>query len=456
MARAPDPPRSDSEADRRKAVIAAGGTDRPRWEDPAQLEAAWDQRAARAAAFIPRGAAVLDLGCGAMALERFLPMGCRYQPCDLTARDARTLVCDFNAGEFPAGQACDVATVLGVLEYIYDAPAFLKRLRALNCPVVMSYCLAGDRGPADRRALGWVNDFTRDQLSGLIAAAGFGRVIGEEITPGQFLLRLEPAAAPAPSPERDVWVLSYNGMGNFGDRLGGQVLSQVLPANARVRHIHHYPWDAPNEGSPDLLVLGIGNSLFQPLLTDDLLRLVDRAGRTVGVFGTQYREAIDRSRMGSLLDRLEGWWARHEEDVGLYGGSRANVRHLGDWMIEACPMAAWRHDELFRVGDEAIDDSPLDRLIERYRSYRQFASPRMHPLLCAMTAAEQVGYQEQREMDDPNLVSGKFRSMFLDIFGVDKPEKQMWSVDRAAVVAYKARVRRNVEALRAELARMLA
>ena len=455
MATESDPPQPHPEVARRKAVIAAQGTDRERWEDPAQLEAAWDSRALRAAAYIPRGAQVLDLGCGAMAVERFLPMGCGYQPCDLTARDARTLVCDFNAGEFPVGQACDLVTVLGVLEYLYDAPAFLAKLRALNAPVVMSYCLAGDRGPADRQALGWVNAFTRDQLSAMIAAAGFGRVIGEEITPGQYLLRLEPGAGQAAA-ERTVWVLSYNSIGNFGDRLGGQVLSQELPPNARVSHIHHYPWDAPPEGAPDLLILGVGNSVFQPMLTDELLKLVDRAGRTVGIFGTQYREAIDRSRMASLLDRMESWWARHEEDLGLYGGGRGNVHHLGDWMIDACPMATWRQDELFRVGEEATDDSPLDRLIERYQSYRQFASPRMHPLLCALTAAEQVGYQEQREMDDPALVSGKFRSMFLDIFGVDKPEKQMWSVDRAAVVAYKAKVRGNIEALRAELARVLA
>jgi hypothetical protein len=455
MTSPPDPPQAHPEATRRKAVIAAGGTDRQRWEDPAQLEAAWDGRAARAAAYIPRGAQVLDLGCGAMALERMLPTGCRYQPCDLTARDARALVCDFNVGDFPVGQACDIVTVLGLLEYLYDAPAFLAKVRALNRPVVMSYCIAGGRGPADRRALGWVNDFTREQLINLLVGAGFGRVIGEEITPGQLLLRLEPADARM-APERTVWVMSYNNIGNFGDRLGGQVLNQVLPPNARVSHIHHYPWDAPPEGAPDLLILGIGNSLFQPLLTDDLLRLVDRAGRTVGIFGTQYREAIDASRMSSLLDRMESWWARYEEDVGLYGGGRANVHHLGDWLIDACPMAAWRHDALFRVGDESTDNSPLDRLIEQYQSYRQFASPRLHPLLCALTAAEQVGYQEQPDENDATMMSGKFRSMFLDIFGVDKPEKQMWAVDRPAVAAYKAKVRRNVELLRAELARLLA
>ena len=455
----PAPATARSETERRREVISAGGTDRQRWEDARQLDPAWDGRAQIAAARIPRGAAVLDLGCGAMALERFLPTGCSYQPCDLAARDARTIVCDFNAGEFPTDVACDIVSVLGVLEYIYDAPAFLAKLAALNRPVVMSYCMAGERGPADRRALGWVNDFAREQLGALLAAAGFGRITGEEVTPGQLLLRIEPRPDHA-RPEKSVWVLSYNNIGNFGDRLGGQILNQVLPPNARVRHIHYYPWDAPPEGgpegAPDLLILGIGNSVFRPLLTDDLLKLVDRAGRTVGIFGTQYREAIDPSRMASLLDRLDSWWGRYEEDLLLYGKGRANARHLGDWLIEAFPMASWTRDELLQIGAEVHNDAPLDRLIERYQSYRRVASPRLHPLLCALTAAEEVAYQDQREMpDDPALASGKFRSMLLDVFGADKPERRMWSVDRAAVAAYKAKVRGNVEALRAELARVL-
>ncbi|HEV7386185.1 MAG TPA: tetratricopeptide repeat protein, partial [Phenylobacterium sp.] len=155
------------EAARRKTIIAAGDTDRRRWEDAAQLEPAWNKRAELAAAYVPRGARVLDLGCGAMALERVLPAGCVYIPCDLVVRDPRTIVCDFNAGEFPTDVASDVVTVLGVLEYLHDAPAFLRKLAARGQPVVLSYNVAGGRGPADRGALGWVNHFTHPQLVGL-------------------------------------------------------------------------------------------------------------------------------------------------------------------------------------------------------------------------------------------------------------------------------------------------
>jgi hypothetical protein len=446
-----DPPRLESE--RRKAVIAAGETDRSRWEDPSQLQPSWDQRARLAVAYVPRGARVLDLGCGAMALERVLPDGCRYIPCDLVARDGRTLVCDFNAGEFPGETPCDVVTVLGVLEYIHDAPGFLRRLSALGRPVVLSYNIAGGRGPADRGSLGWVNDFSQAQLLDLLRDGGFTRVIGDEITPGQLLMGLQPCAPP--KPERSVWILSHNNDGNFGDRLGVQVLSGLLPPNATVRHIHHKPWDAPPEGTPDLLIVCAGASLFGPLLTPELLQLAERADRAIGVFGTQYRQNLDAPVLGGLLDRLDMWWARYEEDALLYGAGRNNVRHLGDLMVDAFPLTRWTVDGTLEVGPEVLGNAPLDRLIERIQAHRHVKSGRLHPLLCALTSAETVAYDEQYE-DDGVVSSGKFRSLLMDVFGMEKPEGRFWPVDRAAVGAYKAKVRGGLDALRGELARMLA
>jgi hypothetical protein len=137
-------------------LALAQKTDRTRWSDPAALEPAWDARAELAANFIPAGAHVLDLGCGIMSLQRFLPYGCSYRGCDLVARDPQTIICDFNMGEFPTDAAADadILSVLGVLEYIADAEAFFAHLRAASCDVVLSYCAVDLSGSIDRAALG--------------------------------------------------------------------------------------------------------------------------------------------------------------------------------------------------------------------------------------------------------------------------------------------------------------
>ena len=156
-------------------LALAQKTDQSRWSDPESLEAAWDERASLAALFVPAGARVLDLGCGKMALQRFLPYGCIYRGCDLVARDAHTIVRDFNAGQFPAEAAAhaDIITILGVLEYIPDAAAFFAHLRAANRDVVLSYCATDLSGSVDRASLGWMTHFSFIDLAELADRHGF-------------------------------------------------------------------------------------------------------------------------------------------------------------------------------------------------------------------------------------------------------------------------------------------
>lgn len=442
----------NDEIERRRAAALAGGTDHVRWADPTNLSPAWDERARFAADLVPRAARVLDLGCGAMALERFLPPGCEYIPCDLVARDARTIVCDFNAGEFPKVE-CDLVVALGVLEYMVDAPAFLRRLFEFGKPLVLSYNPAGE-GPRDRRANGWVNDYTRPQFGDLLRAAGFKRAVAFELGAGQILIRTDPASAPRRA-EKTVWAVSYFTAGNFGDRLGVQLLNQVLPANAVVQNVSLKFLDRLPEGAPDLLILGLGNSLFDPLVNDRLLALLDRAPRSIGVFGTQYRDTLPKARLDPVLDRLERWYARSEEDALMYGRGRDNVRHLGDWLVDAFPMARPSLDETLEIRASDVSGTPLDRVISRIQLYKRVTSGRLHPLLCALTSAEEVAYAEQTELPGAGP-SGKFRSLLLDVFGRELPQQRLWPVDRAAVIAYKEKVKANIAALREDIEGLLA
>ena len=251
-----------------------------------------------------------------------------------------------------------------------------------------------------------------------------------------------------------VLVLSFNNVPNFGDRLGYHLLIDILPSHADITFAHFNPWNVPDNYF-DLLILGIGNSIFKPLLKDRLFSLVDRIPAVIGIFGTQYRKAIPKEEISLLLGKLDTWYARHESDIAMYGDYCRNVVHLGDWLITAFPFTQAKNDSTLILGDEIRQDLPLDRMIQKIQQHKTVHSPRIHPLLCALTSADTVRYYEQREYDGSN-VSGKFRSMLFDIFQRSYPEAQDWEVDKNAVYNYHAFARRQKIQLRNEITARLA
>jgi hypothetical protein len=247
------------------------------------------------------------------------------------------------------------------------------------------------------------------------------------------------------TPGGRVLVLSCVGWPNFGDRLGFHLLHRVIPPSAVVEHV--YLPRLPVRTDYDLLILCLGTSIFSKLLTNDLLNAVQKFPRTIGIFGTQYRNAIDRSRMGALVQSLDTWFARYEEDAYLYGGS-ASCHHLGDWLVDCFHLSRPTRDEPLTIGADTIaQEVSLDRMIQRIQAHRVVHSARLHPFLCALTSAEEVSYNEQRELDGLES-SGKFRSLLLDVFGCEQDEGKPIRVDRDAVARYKEKVHRGIDAIR--------
>ena len=124
-------------------------------------------------------------------------------------------------------------------------------------------------------------------------------------------------------------------------------------------------------------------SIYQPLLTKDLIDVVSRGKAKVGIFGTQYRELISRPALDRLIDRLDTWFARYEDDVLMYGRGRTNVQHLGDWLINQFPMSTPTDEGQLQIGEEIWNELPLDRTIQFIQRYKNVLSSRLHPLLCA-------------------------------------------------------------------------
>jgi hypothetical protein len=395
---------------------------------------------------------VLDLGCGKMHVEKYLHPSCGYIPADLVQRDYRTLYCDLNKGIIPDNiKETDIVLMLGVMEYVYNPIRVLQELSRHGKRVIISYCDTDTSNLKDtvaRSRLGWVNAYSKSDLRSLFDQSGLKVISEEGFDSLQSIYTLAPKSEELAA--KRVAVLSCSNIGNFGDRLGMHVLASVMPSYAVIDRFYFQPWIEP-KGEYDLVVLGIGNSIFAPLLNENVLSFVRRAKISVGIFGTQYRQGYNPEKMKELIRSLDYWFARSIDDLELYSVSGTECAYLGDWLIGQFMMAKpIERDRLLKIGPEIWGELPLDRVIAKIQFYRRVYSTRLHPLLCALTSAEEVSFLEQRDKNS-GLVSGKFRSIMLDVFGRTFPENKFWSVDRSSVMKYREKVLENIKSVGAVL-----
>ncbi len=401
-----------------------------------------DPRAQLAAQFIPAGSRVLDLSVDT-ALERALPHGCSYQSRDRVTCDGGH-ACDIAGGDFPtkAASQSDVVVMLGALEQVADVENLFTHLRFSKQDVVLSYRatdLGGDR-------IGCANHLSFYELARLFDHYGFRIQCTAPIGATEMLMRLTPTDRLAPVTSCSVAVVSCGEDDTFGNRLGVHMINGLLPGEAEVHHLNFRTLHEARE-QYDLVVLGAGNSLFQPLLSGDVLDILKRGKASIGIFGTQHRELIPRPALDRVIERLDTWYARSEDDVLMYGRGRKNVVHLGDWLIDQFPLSQPSEDEPLQIGPETGVELPLDRIIKVIQSHRQVRSARLAPLLCALTSAELAAYDEASSTQQGDIASRCFRSLLIDIFGRSYPANEFFMVDREAVRRYKARVHRNVAQL---------
>lgn len=251
---------------------------------------------------------------------------------------------------------------------------------------------------------------------------------------------------------KKILIISHINVGNFGDRLGYHFINSVLPANAYIYHANFEDWNIPDYNW-DLIVVGIGNSIFKDTLSDKLLHLIENAKTSIGIFGTQYRYLIDNNKIDQFIDTLDIWFARYKQDIEFYGNNKNNVIYLGDWLIDAFPMAEPTYSEILTIGDEIWENLPLDRTIQHIQQFKKVFSTRLHPILGALTSANEVAYSEQP--DSNGKPSGKYESMLLDIFNQTYEEKKFFTFDKTCVIKYKKTIRKNIRNLEETISKII-
>jgi hypothetical protein len=165
-----------------------------RWSGLAKTEThTWSARAAEAAKLLAMHTGVADMGCGTMTLEQHLPAATKYYPVDVVARDQRTVVCDFNDQPPPATEASAVAC-LGLLEYLFDVPQFLRQLAQIYAACAVSYNpLKASDSIELRRSHAWVSDYSLEALEAEFVRAGWRIISSKPLAGGQILWSLQSA-----------------------------------------------------------------------------------------------------------------------------------------------------------------------------------------------------------------------------------------------------------------------
>jgi hypothetical protein len=413
------------------------------------LQAKPDPRA-ELAQFIPAGSRILDLGASP-ALRILVPNGCSYVG---AGKKRRAHDIGLNTDEFPteAAMRADVIVMLGVLERVKDIESLFTHLRFCKRDILLS-CYPTDLAKNGERAQDLVNRMSLCDLALLFDRFGFRIESTAPVDESQMLMRLTPAERLSPVASRNVAVISGDDTNDLAARLGRQLINAILPGECRVDHLTPATLGQAQQNY-DLVILGAGASLFPPLLGDSALEVISHAKSAIGIFGTHGRELIARPAFDRVLDRLDTWFARYEDDVLMFGRGRNNVVHAGDWLIDQFPLARATNDEPLVINGDLGPEFALDRAINTIQQHRQVYSTVPVALLCALTSADLAAYAEM-PAQQPDLSAGQFRSMLIDIFGRAWPQQKFFLVDRDAVIRYKARVHQNVLKIGARIGAIL-
>jgi hypothetical protein len=161
----------------RAEAVPAQRPDRDRWGNPSSYRPQWGERSRIAAALVPDGASVLEIGVGAGVFRDLVSARTRYVGADLEPLEGTTIRLDLDRDEIPH-QTFGYAVLLGVFGYLRRPQAAAQKVCRSADRIIVSYCCRRADSTVQevresRRRRGWLNDFTQAEFIELFTRHGF-------------------------------------------------------------------------------------------------------------------------------------------------------------------------------------------------------------------------------------------------------------------------------------------
>ncbi len=147
------------------------------WED-LEYKISWGEHTGRIkmiSEWVPNDAqSVADYGEGKLSLKNFINSGIKYYPIDYIRRSNETILCDFNNDKFPKLQT-DISVCTATLIFITKADSLLNYVCKNTSRIIILSYVTIDIFPniRGRRASGYVNDFTQEDIVNICLTHGF-------------------------------------------------------------------------------------------------------------------------------------------------------------------------------------------------------------------------------------------------------------------------------------------
>jgi hypothetical protein len=130
----------------------------------------WEHRTKRIADFLPDNCSAVDVGGGFCHLTKLVNFR-EYVSIDIKDWTDKTVLADFNKGEFPEVGAFEFVICQGIIEYMVDPLAFLKGISKYGSRLILTYRKGKQKVGRYR------NDLSFQKVEELLNKAGYRIVV---------------------------------------------------------------------------------------------------------------------------------------------------------------------------------------------------------------------------------------------------------------------------------------